>query len=398
MPKNNSDMQYEEIEIWIVIPVYNQAGSLRAVVGSALSVHSRVMVVDDGSDEPAEKELEGLDVICVRHEENRGKGAALLTGAEEAEKRGASHIVTLDADGQHLPEEFPKFQNAIRANPLSLIVGRRDMSGQNVPFGSRFGRAFGNFWARLQTGQDVGDVQSGYRAYPVFVLQELTTWCRGFAFEVEIITRAAWAGVQIENVDISVRYDDEIKANSHFRGVRDNMVLSLLNTHLTMRSILPWPHQKLCMETLGREKITLFHPLRSLKTLLTENATPGQLAFAGGLGVFLGTLPLIGFHTVTIIAAASYLRLNKPLSVASSQFCMPPFVPALCIELGYYIRHGHFLTKFSLRTLGYEAHERLFEWLIGSVVLAPVLALFAGVIVFVLAKMVRKRLAGNSPA
>ena len=124
--------------------------------------------------------------------------------------------------------------------------------------------------------------------------------------------------------------------------------------------------------------------------LLTENTTPKKLASAGALGVFLGTLPLIACHTVTILFAASFFRLNKIAALSTSQLCMPPLVPALCIEAGYYIRHGEFLTEISLKTLGYEGFQRIFEWLIGSIILAPVFALIVGGIIFIMALAVNR--------
>jgi uncharacterized protein (DUF2062 family) len=108
--------------------------------------------------------------------------------------------------------------------------------------------------------------------------------------------------------------------------------------------------------------------------LLRKNLEPGQLAAAGALGVFLGTLPLIGFHTIMILFATGFLRLNKVAALTTSQLCIPPLVPAICIEIGFFLRHGRFLTEISLQTLGYQAIERLLEWGIGSIIFAPLFA------------------------
>ncbi len=389
-----SQTENESPRIWIVIPVYNQGKVYREVVEGALDMHPHVLVVDDGCDASIREELSHTDAVVVGHEVNRGKGAAILTGAREAAQRGATHIVTMDADGQHLPEDFPRFREAIQDNPHSLIIGRRDMSATEVPFSSRFGRAFGNVWARIQTGEDVGDVQSGYRAYPLPVLTELETWSRGFAFEVEVVTRAAWAGVDIDCIEVSVRYSQRIKEYSHFDGLRDNLRLGLLNTHLTVRSFLPWPHPKLNLAKKDVEGVTWKHPLQSLKTLLLHHVTPTEMALATALGVFLGTVPIIGFHTLAILLAAGYLGLNKPLAVAASQICMPPVMPAICIEVGYFIQHGAFLHDLNVQTLGYEAHLRLVDWLLGSFFVAPVMAAVMGVMVLVAAGSLRRRLNG----
>ena len=102
-----------------------------------------------------------------------------------------------------------------------------------------------------------------------------------------------------------------------------------------------------------------------------------------------GTLPLIGLHSLCIVVVLGYFRLNKILGLAVSQLCIPPFVPALCIETGYYLRNGSFLTDISLRTLGYEALDRVWEWILGSLILAPALGAIIGVTVFLMAHVVK---------
>jgi uncharacterized protein (DUF2062 family) len=191
-------------------------------------------------------------------------------------------------------------------------------------------------------------------------------------------------------VDVSVRYASGGAYVSHFRVFRDNARLSLLNARLTVRSVLPWPHVKRPGASVREEeRVTPLHPLRSLRLLLKGDASPGRISAAAALGVFLGALPLIGFHTVTILFAAGYLRLNRIAAVAASQLCMPPLVPALCIEAGFFMRKGRFLTEVSLETLGYQAVERLYEWLIGALVVGPALGLLVAGIVYLLALGVR---------
>ncbi|WP_432821989.1 DUF2062 domain-containing protein [Trichloromonas sp.] len=359
--------------ILIVIPVYNHAATLRPVVKQALAVHPEVLVVDDGSADNPLDTLAGLPVRTASHPRNLGKGAAIMTAARLARTLGMSHIVTIDADGQHDPADFPRFAEAIAAEPMAIVVGTRDFSAANVPGSSRFGRKFSNFWLRLQTGRSLGDTQSGFRAYPLAVLEGLKLRERHYSFEVEVLVRAAWAGVPLREVDIAVYYPPAHERVSHFGAFRDNFRLTLLNTHLTMRSVLPWPHRKL-VEEQGGVKVSVLRPLRSLRVLLTENATPAQLAAAGALGVFLGAVPLIACHTIAILFACGFFRLNKVAAVSASQLCMPPLVPALCIEAGYFMRHGEFLTELSLETLGYQGLERLYEWLLGSLLVGPLLA------------------------
>ncbi|MCP4666669.1 MAG: DUF2062 domain-containing protein, partial [Deltaproteobacteria bacterium] len=261
--------------------------------------------------------------------------------------------------------------------------------GPNIPKGRRFHRGISNFWFRVQTGRSMGDTQSGYRAYPLFVFEKVTLREKRFAFEIEILVKAAWAGVELLDLDIPVYYPPAGDRVSHFRLFMDNLRLTRLNSRLTIRSMIPWPHPKIGPVEGEEEKITVFHPLRSLRTLMTGDNSPARLGAASALGVCLGALPLIGFHTVAILLAAGFLRLNKIAAVAASQLCMPPLVPALCIEVGYFMRKGRFLTEISLETLGHQALERIYEWLIGSLLLAPALAALVGGIVYVMAAFVK---------
>ncbi|MFO7728855.1 MAG: DUF2062 domain-containing protein [Desulfonatronovibrio sp.] len=373
-------MNPEQIKILVVVPVYNHGATLRRVVQGVLSQHPDVLVVNDGSTDHGLESISDLPVHVRSHEQNRGKGAAVKTAARAALTLGATHIVTIDADGQHDPADLPKFFQAIKTDPLAVIVGFRNFDTANVPRSSRFGRSFSNFWLRVQTGKKIGDTQSGFRAYPVALFSHLKLTEKRYSFEVEVLVRSAWAGLELKEVPISVYYPAREKRISHFRAFADNVRISWLNVRLTLRAVFPWPHRRIIERQEGFSAITVIHPLRSLKILLREQATPAGLAGAAFVGVFVGTLPLIGLHTIAVLFAAGYLGWNRVAAVAASQLCMPPFVPGLCIEVGHYLRHGNWLTELSVQTLGYEALERIWEWALGSLLVAPFLAgLVAGV-------------------
>ncbi len=388
----------EQIRPLIVIPVYNHGGTLRDVVDRALHVCADVLVVDDGStDVNTEEVIRGLPVRLVRHEKNRGKGATILWAAGEAKRLGMTHIITIDADGQHDPADFSRFMPVISEDPLAIVVGKRFFDSKTVPFSSRFGRGFSNFWFKVQTGRSLKDTQSGFRAYPVAVLEWLKLHEKRFSFEIEVLVKAAWAGIAPKEVDISVHYPAPEARISHFHPLKDNLALTLLNTRLTIRAILPIPQRSFMAERDGSEKISILHPAASLKGLLRKNTSPKQLALSAGLGIFLGSLPLIACQTLTILMTASYFRLSKFAALGTSQLCIPPIVPALCIELGYFVRHGRFLTEISFRTLGYQGLERIYEWIIGAFILGPVLGVLIGGIVYVITQQLKKRMADKSP-
>ena len=239
------DAESNPPKIIIVIPVYNHSGTLRDVVTKSLKVYDRVMVVDDGSSDGGVDTLEGLEVDIVRHSKNLGKGAAILSAAKKALRSGMTHMVTVDADGQHDPDDLRHFIPELEAHPDAIIVGKRDFHGTYVPASSRVGRAISNFWLRVETGRTLGDAQSGFRAYPVDLFQQLKLRERRYSFEIEILVRAAWAGIELREVDISIYYPSPAERVSHFRLFWDNLRLSLLNARLVMRAAIPLPHRKI---------------------------------------------------------------------------------------------------------------------------------------------------------
>jgi uncharacterized protein (DUF2062 family) len=379
--------------VLVVIPSYNHHSTLRAVVEKTLRIHPWVLVVDDGSTILCAEAVGDL-VEVVRLGHNQGKGAAILAGADAARQKGMTHIITLDADGQHDPGEIPLFLAVLEEEPMAVLVGKRQWQGDDVPRSSKFGRSFSNFWFRVQTGKKVGDSQSGFRAYPVAVLDNLKLTEKRYSFEVEVLVKASWSGVAIRDIPVAVYYPPKKERVSHFCKLMDNARLSLLNTKLTIRSMLPWPHNKIISSTTGEEseKISVIHPFRSLRTLLEQEVSPWRLALAGALGVFIGTFPLVGFRTVLILMAASFLRLNKLAAVGASQLCAPPLMPALCIEVGYYMRHGEFLVEVSWETLGAQGLERLWEWVLGSLIVSPLMSLIVLVVIFVLALSIKRQM------
>ena len=170
------------MKIACVIPHYNHFGTVLTVAAGARRHLEDVRVIDDGSGAVPEgfaENLAALGVRLLRHDRNRGKGAALLTAARELAADGVTHMIVIDADGQHDPEVLPRFVAAIKEHPDAVVVGCRDFAhAAEVPRASRFGRGFSNFWCRLETGVKCSDTQSGFRAYPVSGLTALRFRCR----------------------------------------------------------------------------------------------------------------------------------------------------------------------------------------------------------------------------
>lgn len=208
-----------------VIPVYNHGATVAQVARQAQALGYPVFVVDDGStDRTPQYLLEIKDVTVLRHAKNEGKGAALMTGFMAA-SHVADYAVTLDADGQHDPQDVWKLIDAIPAKKRPIIVGARqgmhNTVTDHVPWTSRFGRKFSNFWVRASGGPKLSDTQSGMRIYPLPEAMGLNTRARRFQFEVEILVKAKRRSIPIIEAPISVVYGAEGSRVSHFRPFVD---------------------------------------------------------------------------------------------------------------------------------------------------------------------------------
>jgi glycosyltransferase involved in cell wall biosynthesis len=207
----------------VVIPAYNEAASIRDVAQRARQQVELVIVVDDGSTDATAAALAGLDVVLLRNESNLGKAASLRRGADEATRRGASAIVTLDGDGQHCPEDIPALMRAWREAPGCIVIGSRLHQRERIPPARYRANRVANFWIGLAAGYAIADSQSGFRVYPARVLREARVRCdraRSFVFESEILIEAARLGVRALCVPVQVVYGSRARA-SHFRPVLD---------------------------------------------------------------------------------------------------------------------------------------------------------------------------------
>jgi glycosyltransferase involved in cell wall biosynthesis len=202
----------------IVIPAYNHGAQVRKVVEKCLQFRLPVVVVDDGSTDSTPDVLAPLSgVTVIRHKKNQGKGASLLTGFA-AVLQLADWAITIDADGQHDPEDILSLTRAVTGRQRPLVIGRRaEMGHKNVPWTSRWGRRFANFWVWASCGRWLSDSQSGFRIYPLPETLHLGTKAKRFQFEVEVLVRAVWRGIPIIEAPIHAIYGPPEERVSHFR-------------------------------------------------------------------------------------------------------------------------------------------------------------------------------------
>ena len=224
----------------VVIPAYNEAATIRDVAARALAQLPLVIIVDDGSTDDTAAALEGLQVILLRNESNRGKACSLRRGADEAVRRGAAAIITLDGDGQHCPEDIPPLLTAWRAEPRRIVIGSRLHAREAIPTARYRANRFANFWISWAAGQAIADTQSGFRVYPASLFARAKAGygtAASFVFESEILIEAGQAGMEIACVPINAVYNARARA-SHFRPVVDiARIVRMVAWHLLVRGL-----------------------------------------------------------------------------------------------------------------------------------------------------------------
>ena len=214
-------------DIIIVIPAYEPDDALVLLIERLRQSFDKFIVVDDGSktaDATFARVAEMPDVTLLKHEVNRGKGAALKTAFAKvlSDFPKAAGVVTVDADGQHLPEDVANVAKATKENPGRYTLGVRAFSG-NVPLRSRFGNAWSRYFFFLLTGVMVYDTQTGLRGMPRDLLPELIAM-PGDRYEYEMRMLVAAARKKLKPVQIPIKtvYLNDNKA-SHFNPIRDSI-------------------------------------------------------------------------------------------------------------------------------------------------------------------------------
>ena len=224
----------------VVMPTYNNDGTLRDVVERVLRFCTDVIVVNDGCTDTSDEILASFEdkITVVDYGKNRGKGYALKKGFEKAIELGFDFVITLDSDGQHYPEDIPLFINALEQHPNALIVGSRNFNEENMPGKNTFANKFSNFWFKIQTWVKLPDTQTGYRLYPLKNLPNLCLLTSRYEAELELLVGAAWRGVDLIPIKINVYYPKAEERVTHFRPFWDFLRISVLNTFLCILAVL----------------------------------------------------------------------------------------------------------------------------------------------------------------
>jgi glycosyltransferase involved in cell wall biosynthesis len=220
-----------------VVPALDAAATLGAVVDDLReSLAIPVIVVDDGSTDATRDVAAVHGAVVLRHPRNLGKGAAILSGLAEAQRRGFRTAVTVDADGQH-PAASARMVLEGSDDPRAIVLGIRDLVQDGAPTSNRFGNGVSNFFLSVFAGRRLRDTQCGLRRYPVSETLALPARARGYAFEAEVLLRAVAASLPIVELPVRVIYPEPGQRVTHFHRVRDpaRIVAVVVRTALELR-------------------------------------------------------------------------------------------------------------------------------------------------------------------
>ena len=371
----NESLTYSErlkmLNAIVIVPTYNNNGTIAAVIEDLKKYASDIMVVNDGSTDNTAEILSNIkDIQVESYPKNQGKGYALKYGLTLAYQRGYRYAITIDADGQHFADDLPVFIEHIEQKPDSLLIGARNLNADNMPGKNTFANRFSNFWYKVETGQTLSDTQSGYRLYPLGKIQNLHFFTSRYEFEVEIIVRAAWRGVNVENIPIKVYYPPVEERVSHFRPFKDFFRISILNTVLVLIAFLfyhPWRFLKALTWT----NIKNFFS----KNVFNSEESNFRMAASMGWGIFCGIIPLWGYQMVFAALAAHFLKLNKIVALVFSNISVPPMIPFILygsVWTGAMILGEPIAISFTDISLD-NVSQSLLQYLVGSFSLAIIM-------------------------
>ena len=382
---------FSEKKCCVIIPTYNNHQTVEKLINDVLEYTDQIVVVNDGSTDNTEEILNKFNQIdIVSYPKNKGKGYALRKGFRFAWTKGYEYAITIDSDGQHFASDLPNFVKAIDENPNAIIIGNRNMEQEGIPEKSSFGNRFSNFWFKFETGITVPDTQSGYRLYPLKPLSKMIFFTRKYEFEIEVIVRAAWKGVDVIDVPIKIFYAPKETRVSHFRPVRDFSRVSVLNTVLVIYALLivkPFEF----IRKLNKKSIQEF-----FRTQITQNKEPNiNITFAVMLGLFMGVAPIWGYQMLIAFALAHLLKLNKVIVLVTSNISIPPMIPIIIFASfktgGLFIESNKLNLQYNSGISLNLIKDNLVQYLVGSLVFGVILAIVFGIFTYILLLIFKKK-------
>lgn len=382
--------QFTSLRTAVLVPTYNNATTLAAVLQDVLSYTSHVIVVNDGSTDNTAGILDTFPQIQrVDYVNNRGKGIALRRGFRYALQQGYDYVITLDADGQHFASDLPGLLEKLYTERKAIIIGARNLRQENMPGKNTFANRFSNFWFWVETGLKGPDTQSGYRLYPIYAMKDMHFWCPKYEFEIEVLVRSSWKGIKVDWAPISVYYPPPGERVSHFRPFRDFSRISVLNTVLVLiaflyikpRDFIRWMFKAESWRILWFEHV------------LNKDETNAKKAASIGFGVFMGIVPIWGFQIITALALATLFRLNKALVLLSCHVSLPPLIPFIIFASfatgRIWVREGSIMVTFSKELSLETIKQNLLQYFSGGITLAVICGALTWLVVYILLAIFR---------
>lgn len=389
----------------ILLPTYNNAPKLPAVLREVAALGYPMLVVNDGSTDQTAAVLERFvadhadqTVTRIDHPRNRGKGAALRTGFAEASRLAYTHVLSMDTDGQHDPADAQALLDASEAQPTALVIGCRDVTDPAYPSANRVGRMFSNLCIFIASGRRVDDSQSGYRVYPLGLVEAVPCRAGRYGYEAEVLTRSGWAACPLAQVPIRVIYPPAEEHISHFRPWMDSWRSAALHLRLFLRAVAPlpfkkWPPPEAVSAGVDKPKAPLwkrvlrwFDPRELVRSARRDRVSQMSVAAGLGVGAFVANLPVYPLQTLVAVYLAKRLHLHPVSTVAGSQLAFPPIGLGLifaAIYLGHLVLTGgppqwsdfSELGSLSFGEIRHLMHEYFLSWWIGGIALGIVIGL-----------------------
>jgi glycosyltransferase involved in cell wall biosynthesis len=387
--------KFKQLKCCVLVPTYNNAKTIEGVIQSTLEYCDEVIIVNDGcTDNTAEILAKYPQLKVVTHPVNQGKGVGLRNGFKKAVELGFDYVISIDSDGQHYPKDFILFLDKIEKEPGSLIIGARNMTVENVPNKSTFGNKFSNFWFWAETGITMPDTQSGYRLYPVQRLKKIWLFTTKFELEIEVIVKAAWRGIPVVSVPVSVYYAPEGERVSHFIPSRDSTRISFLNTYLVILAALFWRPVMLI-------RSINFKNLKRVwkEEVIAAHESTNKKALSVGVGLFFGIVPIWGFQFALAIFTAVFFKLNKIIVGLSAQISVPPLIPFVLyasVKTGEFVLGQKVNLDFT-KLLSVETLKNLYVYYIGATVLSIAAGIAGFLVTWILLKVFGYKPTVNEP-
>jgi len=370
--------RFEDLNCCVIVPTYNNAHSLDNFLTDLELYTNRIIIINDGSTDATSEILEQHPNFHIKvHPENKGKGIALKTGFEYAEKLEYDYAISIDSDGQHYPDDLNVFLTELEArevnDPELLLVGDRNMGRDGIPGKSSKGNRFSNFWFLVVTGIELHDTQSGYRLYPVKLINSLKLITWKFELEIEVLVKAACKKAEVKNIPIKVLYPEGERV-THFRPFWDIVRIVLLYIWFVLVSFF-YIHPRNKYQDFKNKGFKKFW-----KEDIVKNQEPAhKKAAAIALGVFVGISPFWGFHTLLVFTLAAIFKLNKVIAFLFSNISIPPFIPVIIYasyQTGSLITGKGFDWDLKLQKLdtSTDVFLGLWQYIMGSFALAIVAA------------------------